>query len=111
MINKFKVSFEGLKIALSHKAVRIQIVLGIMAVIGGLIIRLDFYEWLAFIVCIGLVISMEIANTAIEKIGDYLNLKNDSRIKVIKDLSSCAVLISSITALIVCVFCVLRRII
>ena len=52
-MKKFKDSFNGLKIALNHKAVRIQIVLGILAVIGGLIIRLDFYEWLAFIICIG----------------------------------------------------------
>lgn len=108
-MKKFKDSFNGLKIALNHKAVRIQIVLGILAVIGGLIIRLNFYEWLAFIICIGLVISSEILNTAIEKIGDYLNNEYDEKIKTIKDLSSSAVLISAITSLIVCILCIVRR--
>lgn len=111
MREKFKVSFEGLKSAFKHNAVRIQVVLGIMAVIGGAIIRLDYYEWLAFIICIGLVVTTEIMNTAVEKVGDYLSTKYDDRIKVIKDMSSGAVLASSIMALTVCVICVLRRLI
>lgn len=109
-MKKFADSFNGLKIALTHKAVLIQIVLGVMAIIGGCIIRLDCYEWLAFVICIGLVIMSEIFNTAIEKIGDYLNNEYDERIKTIKDLSSGAVLVSALCALIVCLICVLRRI-
>lgn len=109
-MKKFKDAFNGLKIALSHKAVIIQIVLGMLAIIGGIIIKLDYYEWLAFIICIALVILCEIFNTSIEKIGDYLNIKNDEKIKVIKDLSSAAVLISAIGALAICIATVLRRI-
>lgn len=110
-MKKFKDAYNGLKIALSHKAVIIQIVLGIMAIIGGIIIKLDYYEWLAFFVCIGLVITCEVFNTSIEKIGDYLNIKQDEKVKVIKDLSSCAVLISALCALIICIFTVIRRLI
>ena len=109
-MKKFLDAFNGLKIALSHKAVIIQVVLGVMAIIGGLIIKLDYYEWLAFIICITLVIMSEVFNTSIEKIGDYLNIDEDKRIKVIKDLSSAAVLIASLGALIVCVMTVIRRI-
>ncbi len=111
MKKKFADSFNGVKIAISHKAVITQFILGIMAIIGGLIIRLDYYEWLAFIICIASVISSEIFNTAIEKIGDYLNLEKDERIKTIKDLSSAGVLISSAGALAVCIFTIIRRII
>lgn len=110
-MKKFEDSFNGLKIALSHIAVIVQLVLGVMAIIGGLIIRLDYYEWLAFIICIASVIASEIFNTAIEKIGDYLNLKKDDRIRTIKDLSSAGVLISSAGALAVCIFTIVRRII
>ena len=110
-MNKFKNAFDGLKIAINHKAVIIQIVLGICAIIGGIIIKLDYYEWLAFIICIGLVIFSEIFNTSIEKIGDYLTDKEDNRIKDIKDLSSAAVLISAITSLIVCIVVIVRRVI
>lgn len=110
-MKKFSDALNGLRIALTHKAVMIQIVLGVMAIVGGIIIKLDYYEWLAFIVCISLVIFAEIFNTAIEKIGNYLNVNKDEKIKAIKDLSSGAVLIASIGAFIVCVFVVLRRII
>lgn len=108
-MKKFADSFSGLKDALRHRAVRIQCVLGILAIAGGLIIRLDHYEWLAFIVCIASVISAEIMNTAIERVGDYLSPGKDERIRVIKDLSSAAVLVSSLGALAVCMFCLIRR--
>ncbi|MBP1529920.1 MAG: diacylglycerol kinase family protein, partial [Erysipelotrichaceae bacterium] len=72
MKKKFADSFNGLKIALKHKAVLTQCILGVMAIIGGLIISLDYYEWLAYIICIFMVISMEIMNTAVERIADYL---------------------------------------
>lgn len=109
MKKKFADSFNGLKIALKHKAVLTQCILGVMAIIGGLIISLDYYEWLAYIICIFMVISMEIMNTAVERIGDYLNMEEDERIKTIKDLSSGAVLAASIGALVVCVFSLIRR--
>lgn len=109
-MKKFKDALNGLKIALNHKACLIQFVLGIMAIIGGIIVKLDLYEWLAFIICIGLVIAFEIMNTAIEKIGNYLNLEYDERIKQIKDLSSGAVLFASIASFVICLLIIIRRI-
>lgn len=110
-MKKFRDSFNGLKLALKHKAVMVQILLGAMAIIGGIIIRLDIYEWLAFVICIAMVNSSEIMNTAIERIGDYLNLEKDERIGKIKDLSSAAVLANAIAALVICLICVIRRLI
>ena len=108
-MKKFKNAFDGLRTALSHQAVLVQILLAGFAIIGGILIKLDIYEWLAFVICIGMVIASEIFNTAIEKIGDYLNNENDERIKVIKDLSSAAVLVSAVCAFVVCILCVIRR--
>jgi len=109
-MNKFKVAFRGIKDAFSHKAVRIQCVLAVLAIIGGLIIKLDFYEWLAFIICIVLVIGAEIFNTCIEKLCDLYSEEKDERIRLIKDLSSGAVLVFSLGALVVCILVVLRRV-
>lgn len=110
-MKKFKDAFNGIKIAFKHKAVMIQLALGVCAIIGGIIIHLDYYEWLAFIICIGLVITSEVFNTTIERIGNYLNIYEDKKIKQIKDLSSASVLISSIMALAVCVATLIRRIV
>lgn len=108
-MKKFLDAFNGLKIAFSHKAVIVQLVLAIFAIIGGIIIKLDHYEWLAFVICISMVIFAEIFNTAIEKIGNFLTNEQNEKIRVIKDLSSAAVLISAIGALVVCVLCTIRR--
>lgn len=110
-MKKFKDAFSGLKVGINHKAIRIQMLLAILAIIGGLIVKLDEYEWLAFIICISVVIALEIMNTAIEKICDYVNSDYDEKIKVIKDLSSASVLFASIGAFVVCVIVCLRRII
>lgn len=109
-MNKFKYAFSGLKNSLKEKAVITQFILGILAIIGGIIIKLDEYEWLAFLICIGLVISLEIINSCIERLCDLYSKEYDDRIKLIKDYASGAVLFSSIISLIVCVIVVLRRI-
>ena len=109
-MRKFKDAFHGLSLALRHRAVLVQVVLGVLAVIGGIIIRLDHQEWLAFILSISFVIAMEIMNTAVERVGDYLSPSYDDKIKVIKDLSASAVLVSALGAFAVCICCLLRRI-
>ena len=110
-MKKFKFAFEGLRYAFKQKAVLTQAILAILALIGGAIIRLDNYEWLAFIICIAGVISLEIVNSVIENLCDLYLKEYDIRIKHIKDMASGAVLVFCIGALIVCVLCVLRRII
>lgn len=109
-MKKFKDAFNGLKGAIKEKAVLTQFILGIMAVIGGFIIKLDIYEWLIYLFCIALVISLEIVNSCIERICDMYKTDYDDRIKVIKDYASGAVLIASIFAFIICLITVLRRI-
>ena len=110
-MKKFKCAFEGIKDALKEKAVLTQVVLAIFAIVGGLIIKLDTYEWLAFIICIAGVIALEITNSVIEKLCDLYSTEYNEKIKVIKDMASGAVLVFCIGAFLVCVLCVLRRII
>ena len=109
-MKKFKDAFNGLANAFRHRAVMTQAILGVMAIIGGVIIRLDYHEWLAFIICIFLVIAMEVMNTSIERLSDIVSDEYSEKIKVVKDLSAAAVLIASLGALVVCVAAVIRRI-
>ena len=109
MTQKFKYAFSGLKVCLKDKSIVIQLILAIMAIVGGLIIRLDYYEWLAFIICIAMVVSFEIFNSIIEHLCDLYTKEINNKIKMIKDLGSAAVLFSSICALVICIICVLRR--
>ncbi|MBR0461626.1 MAG: diacylglycerol kinase family protein [Erysipelotrichaceae bacterium] len=110
-MKKFTDAFNGLKEVLKDRSVQTQCILGVMAVIGGIIIRLDEYEWLAFVICIGLVISLEIINSAFERLCDLYTDGYDEKVKSIKDIASACVLVAALAALAVCVIAVLRRIV
>ncbi|MCR5229060.1 MAG: diacylglycerol kinase family protein [Solobacterium sp.] len=99
MKKKFKPAIDGFLLGFKHPAVLLQFVLGAMAVAAGFILKLDLYEWLAVIICIGLVITAEMLNTCIEKICDMYTTEYNEKIKIIKDISAGAVLTASLTAL------------
>ena len=108
-MKKFGNAFLGLRVALKENSVIVQCVLAVLAIIGGISISLDHYEWLAFFICIGFVIALEILNSVIEKLCDLYTRAYNQQVKVIKDMSAAAVLIAAITSLIVCLLCLFRR--
>ena len=99
MINKFYVAFVGLVSSLRDKSVQIQYVLAILACIVAWMIDCDYYEWLAILLCIGLVVVTEILNTCIEKLCDLYSTERNEKIKYIKDLAAGGVLFASLIAL------------
>ena len=102
MINKFRVAFKGLFNALNDKSVKLQVILGIIAICAGFVVKLDYIEWLFFVICIGAVIAMEIVNTAIEKLCDLIDSEYNPKIAYIKDVAAGAVLFVCIMAVVVC---------
>lgn len=102
MINKFVVAFKGLFYAFCDKSVKIQVFLAILAIIGGFIIKLNLFEWITFVLCIGIVIGFEILNTAIERVCDLIDENHNPKIAYIKDISAGAVLLVCIMSLIIC---------
>lgn len=99
MINKFYVAFVGLVSSLKDKSIQIQYVLAILACIEAWMIGCNYYEWLAVLLCIGLVIVAEILNTCIEKLCDLYSTEKNAKIKYIKDLAAGGVLFASLIAL------------
>ena len=99
MINKFYVAFVGLVSSLKDRSIQIQYVLAILACIVAWMIGCTYYEWLAVLLCIGLVIVAEILNTCIEKLCDLYSIEKNEKIKYIKDLAAGGVLFASLIAL------------
>lgn len=100
MKKKFGPAFAGLADGAKDCGIRLQYILALCAVIAGLIIDLSAIEWIAVIVCIGMVIAAEMFNTCIEKVCDLYSTEEDARIKVIKDLAAGAVLVTGIASLV-----------
>ncbi len=101
-LKSFSYAFNGFKILIKeeHNA-RIHLFAAIIAIILGVILHISTCEWLAIILSIGLVISLEIVNSAIENIADFISPQKHDKIKKIKDLSASAVLVGAFSALII----------
>jgi len=101
-IKSFGFAFNGLKILIleEHNS-RVHLIAAILVIIAGFYFQISILEWLAIILSIGFVITLEIINSAIENISDFISPEKHNSIKKIKDLSAAGVLISALTALII----------
>ena len=111
-IKSFSFAFNGLRILFKeeHNS-RVHLFATIIVIIAAILFEVNIYEWVAIVFAIGLVITVEIINTAIENIADYLTTDKNEKIKKIKDLSAAAVLISAMTALLIGLIIFLPKII
>ena len=86
----------------SERNFRIHIILMLFAIGVGIYLGLSVSEWCLIIFAIGFVLSTELFNTAIERLGDETAKGKQSLFfKNVKDISAGAVLISAITALVI----------
>lgn len=98
----FRFAFSGLVslIKCEYNA-RIHLVAAIIAVIAGIILRIDLTEWCFLVLVAGLVLLTELFNTSLEVLGDAVDSEWNERIKKAKDYSAGAVLISAIISAII----------
>jgi diacylglycerol kinase len=101
-LKSFIYAFNGLRILIREEHNSwIHIFATFIVVIAGFLLKISKFEWIAIVFAIGFVITLEIINSAIENIADFVSPNKHDMIKKIKDLSAAAVLLSSITALII----------
>ena len=101
-VKSFGYSIAGLKhLFLYEHNARIHLIAAVLVIIAGWYFEVSRMEWLAIVLCIGLVIITETLNTAIEVVCDYLSPDFHPKIKIIKDLASGAVLVSALTAVVI----------
>lgn len=80
---------------------KIQVVAGIIAVCSGMALKITTTEWIAVILCISTVTSLEAINTAIELLADEVTTEFSNKIRKIKDIAAGAVFIAALTSIIV----------
>lgn len=99
-IKSFAFALNGLKVLFQeeHNA-RVHLFATIIVTSTGIFFNLSSLEWVALIFAIGFVITVEIINTTVENISDFISPEKNNSIKKIKDLAAGAVLISALTAL------------
>ena len=80
---------------------KVHLLLAILVVAAGVYLELSRTEWAIILTQIGLVWAAEAFNTAIEKLCDFVSPGLHPQIKAIKDMSSGAVLVLAITAVVI----------
>ena len=110
--HSFKYPIKGLKYAYRNEQnLAFDVGMAVLVSIFGFIFNLEKYEWLILILTIGLVISCELINTAIEATVDLVTEEYHPLAKVAKDTSAAAVFIFAIVAIIVGLIIFLPKII
>lgn len=85
----------------NEKNGKIQLFIAIIIICFGLFVGLSSMEWCIILGCIGLVISLEMVNTSLEKVCAMLSTEHHPMIKIIKDVAAGAVFWSAISAAII----------
>lgn len=101
-IDSFKYAFRG--IAEGFKGqwnIKIHFLFALAAIALSYYLELRTSRFCIILLCCGAVISIELINTAIEKLCDLVEPNKNEKVRVIKDISAGAVLIVSIVSLII----------
>ena len=102
LLKSFKYALKGLKKTFHEEQnIRIQTFAGVVVLLAGGYFKIDRYDWVLLIFIIGLVILMELANSAVERVTDVLKPRISTYVKEIKDIMAAAVMLASFVAVIV----------
>ncbi|WP_026704848.1 diacylglycerol kinase family protein [Flavobacterium soli] len=99
-LKSFKFAILGAyKLVTTEHSIMVQFSLGVLITIAGFYFEITTTEWLFQTLAIGLVLSIEGLNTAVEKIADFIHPDFHSRIGFIKDIAAGAVFFAAVSAL------------
>lgn len=92
---------KGIALATKQSNFKIQLLVASLTVFLGVFFQITASEWCMVLLCIGLVLSMETINTALEYLVDFVSPEFHKTAGAIKDIAAGAVLISSIISVII----------
>ncbi len=112
IIKSFKFAFQGLKYTFeTQRNIKIHLVAAALALILSFSLDVGLVSSATVALCIALVISLELVNTAIESVVDLVSPEWHSMAKHAKDCAAAGVLAASIGSLVVAAFIFIPKII
>ena len=105
-MNKFFLSMRcalnGIRYALlTERNMRVHLLVFVLVVIAGVMLEISKMEFLLVLGISAVTFSLELTNTAIERLADKISPQHDEKIGLVKDIMAGAVLVSSIFAIII----------
>ena len=101
-LKSLRYAFRGMLMLIrSEHSIMVQLGIGILVSILGFLVGISPTEWMLQTICIGMVLSAEGLNTAVEKLCDFVNPGYDPKIGRIKDISAGGVGFAAVVAIVV----------
>ena len=101
-LKSFRYAIHGISKVLRYEQnAWIHMVAALLVIVSGLILQISITEWVGIFICIGMVMTTEILNTALERMVDLMSPDKDEKAGMIKDMSAGAVLVAAIISVIV----------
>jgi diacylglycerol kinase (ATP) len=101
-LQSLKFALRGARLLIiTEYSIMIQFVIAIIMTIVGFVMEISSTEWMFQFLAIGLVLVAESANTAIEKLSDFVHPDYHKKIGFIKDISAGGPAFAAIIAVII----------
>lgn len=101
-VKSFGYAFSGLSYAFKSQInFKVHILILVMVGIAGFWLGLSAGEWLWVAAAAGIVLIVELLNTAIEVLVDLVSPTIHPKAKIIKDVAAAAVLMAAVTAIVI----------
>ena len=101
-MRSFKFAWKGIMTCAGHEQnITFHLLAALVVVMTGIFFGITRAEWMAVIICIGMVITAELFNSAIERLVDMVSPQWQRIAGEVKDIAAGAVLVTSIAAAIV----------
>lgn len=97
--NKFRNAFRGIHVGIrGQSSFYVHFVIAVLVEIAAVVLRVNLLEWCVLLLCIGVVLTAELFNSAIESCAKAITSDFDDNVRNALDIASGAVLVASIAA-------------
>ena len=109
--HKFRDAFRGLGWSLrTQSSLHVHVVVALLVVAAGFVCRLTETLWCLLVLCIALVLSLELLNTALERLAKAVDRWHNPDLGAALDIGSAAVLVAALGAVVAGALILLPRI-
>lgn len=102
MLKAIQIALRGIAVAwLQERHMKLHSCAALVVALLAWIAGVDAISWAVLMLCVGLVVGLELLNSALERLSNRVTMETDPLIRDAKDMSAAAVLAASLFAAIV----------
>jgi diacylglycerol kinase len=102
MLKAIRIALRGIAVAwLQERHMKLHSLAALALAVLAWFAGVDALSWAILLLCVGLVVSLELLNSALERLSNRVTMERDPLIRDAKDMSAAAVLAASLIAAIV----------